>query len=104
MMAGGGGRLGMLRGGAGALGVHASLSSLTDLLKEQAVAVVQAGAEWQRLGAAFEVMTGSAERGKGLLENLEALAIKTPYQFKDMAASAQTLMGMGVNDTQRSEE
>lgn len=57
---------------------------------------VKGAAQIEQMGIAFEVMTGSAEKGKALLEEIRDFGTQTPYEFPALAQGAQTMMAFGV--------
>lgn len=56
------------------------------------------GLEYEKASLTFEVMLGSQEKGKKLYEDIEKLAIKSPYRTSKLVGPAQTLLGAGVQD------
>ena len=59
-------------------------------------AVVSLASEFQRIGTAFEVFTGSAAKGNKLFADMQQLAVQTPYNLRQMVDISQTLLAMGV--------
>jgi tape measure domain-containing protein len=53
-------------------------------------------ADMEQTATSFEVMTGSAEKGKGLLEDLKKFAASTPFGFTELADNAKMLLSYGV--------
>lgn len=53
-------------------------------------------AQVENLGIAFEVMTGSAERGKKVLDDIRKLGSQTPYEFPSLAEGGKTLLNFGI--------
>lgn len=53
-------------------------------------------AKIETIGVQFEVLTGSAEKAKKVVEELTNFAAKTPFQFEGIAQSAQQLLGFQV--------
>jgi tape measure domain-containing protein len=53
-------------------------------------------ADMEQTATSFEVMTGSAERGKALLEDLKKFAASTPFGFTELADNAKMLLAYGV--------
>jgi len=53
-------------------------------------------ASLETIGVQFEVLTGSAEKGKKAVEDLTNFAAKTPFQFEGIAAAGQKLLGFQV--------
>jgi tape measure domain-containing protein len=60
------------------------------------VGAVKLAADLEQTKIAFEVMTGSAEKAGKMVENLQKMAAKTPYETGDLLDSAKTLMLFGV--------
>lgn len=94
-----GGLIGSL-GGAGigkALGIaEQAVSGLTHALASAGRFAVTTAADYEVMNVQFGVMTGSAERGTQLLEDMQKLAVATPFKSEDLTKGAQMLMGMGV--------
>ena len=57
---------------------------------------VKAAAEFEQTGIAFEVMLKSADKAKKLMSDIQAFAIKTPFQQKDLEVSTKKLLAYGV--------
>lgn len=52
--------------------------------------------EAERLEIAFEVQTGSLEKARDLISDLRDMGAATPYEFADLASSANLLLTNGV--------
>lgn len=52
--------------------------------------------DFQQMSVAFEVMTGSADKGRTMLESLERFAATTPFEPERIYRSAQKLAGAGI--------
>ena len=50
----------------------------------------------EQLQTSFEVMTGSADKAKQIVEDLKAIGAKTPFELKDLAETTQLLMNYGM--------
>lgn len=59
-------------------------------------ASVSAAAEMESMNAAFEVMLGSADKAQKLMSDIIEMSDFTPFQSKDLAKSAKTLLNFGV--------
>jgi tape measure domain-containing protein len=59
-------------------------------------AAVKAAADMEMQEAAFETMLGSAEKAKDLLQELNTLAAKTPFQMTDLAEATKTMLAFGI--------
>lgn len=57
---------------------------------------IKLAADLEQTKIAFEVMTGSAEKASRMVENLQKMGAKTPYESKDLLESTKTLMLFGV--------
>jgi tape measure domain-containing protein len=64
--------------------------------KNVVASVVSLASEFQRVGTAFEVFTGSASKGNQLFAEMQQLAVQTPYNLRQMVDISQTLLAMGV--------
>ena len=64
-------------------------------------AVVKLGMETERVGIAFNVLSGSTERGTALFKELISYANETIYGRREIQNAAQTMMGyqMSISDT-----
>lgn len=49
---------------------------------------------------AFTTMLGSGEKAQGMLDELQAFAAKTPFEFPDLIRASQRLMAMGFEATE----
>jgi len=61
-----------------------------------AAAAIKSAADLELQQAAFETMLGSAERARDLLDDLQTMAAKTPFQMTDLAAGTKTLLAFGT--------
>lgn len=59
-------------------------------------AAVVTAADMESLNAEFEVMLGSAEAAKGMVEDLTSFAARTPFALKDLGEGARTLLSFGI--------
>lgn len=59
-------------------------------------ASVKAAADMEIIATSFEVMLGDAEKAKNLLAEIDALSLETPFDPKDLADSAKTMLNFGV--------
>jgi tape measure domain-containing protein len=57
---------------------------------------VKTAAELQALSTNFKVLTGSAEEGKKVFQDLKKLAEKTPFGIKDLAKATETMLAFGI--------
>ena len=57
---------------------------------------VKYNSEIEQLQTSFEVMTGSAEKAKSVIEELTKLGSETPFETKDLAEVTQLLMNYGL--------
>lgn len=57
---------------------------------------VKYNSEIEQLQTSFEVMTGSAEKAKDIIKELQEIGAKTPFETKDLAEVTQLLMNYGL--------
>ena len=57
---------------------------------------VKYNSEIEQLQTSFEVMTGSADKAKSVIEELTKLGAETPFETKDLAEVTQLLMNYGL--------
>jgi tape measure domain-containing protein len=57
---------------------------------------IRLAASYEKAGIAFEVMTGSAERGRQMLEDINQLALATPFRSTELVEGAKELKAFGV--------
>lgn len=60
-------------------------------------AAISAAGEFEQNRIAFETMLGSTEKAKVLLGELKALALKTPFEYKDIVEYSKRLLAMGIS-------
>lgn len=70
------------------LGAFATIEAAKNLFK--------IGVEAEQTKIKFEVLLGSAEKGKALLDQLNAYANFTPYSNGGIAKAAETMLGFGI--------
>lgn len=56
---------------------------------------VKYNSEIEQLQTSFEVMTGSAEKAKEIIKELQEIGAKTPFEVKDLAKTTNLLMNFG---------
>lgn len=56
---------------------------------------VKYNSEIEQLQTSFEVMTGSAEKAKDIIKELQEIGAKTPFEVKDLAKTTNLLMNFG---------
>ena len=57
---------------------------------------VKYNAEIEQLQTSFEVMTGSAEKARDVISELQKIGAETPFETKDLAEVTQLLMNYGL--------
>lgn len=57
---------------------------------------VKLASDIEQMGISFEVMTGSAEKGKRILEEIRKFGEQTPYEFPALAKGVQTMIAFGI--------
>lgn len=62
-----------------------------------AIPAIKMSGEFERLGVTFEVLAGSAEKAKKLIEDIKTFAIRTPLQVKDIQEAATMMLGFGYS-------
>jgi len=84
-------------------GVDASLAKLGKSFAIVGVAAAALGtkaammaAKYEQVRITFETLTGSAEKGRKVLQDLEKMAIRTPFESQDVIAAGQTLLNFGL--------
>ena len=59
-------------------------------------AMVKGAAELESYNVQFEVLTGSAEKGKKLFDDIRTMGAATPFNTADLAASANTMLANNI--------
>ena len=59
-------------------------------------AAIGFNSQLQNSGIAFTTMLGSAQKSKAFLDQLQAFAKTTPFEFGQLVKNAQNMMGMGI--------
>jgi tape measure domain-containing protein len=57
---------------------------------------IKGAAQIEQMSIAFEVMTGSAEKGKKVLDDIRKYGAATPYEFPALAKGVQTMLSFGI--------
>ena len=55
----------------------------------------QAAADFEKMGAGFEILLGSAEKAQKRLEALQKMSMATPFEPKELIAASKMLQAMG---------
>lgn len=71
------------------------LAALAGGFGGMAVAGVQFNAQMEQYTTTFEVFTKSAEKANEVLNDLQQMGAKTPFEFTDLADATTTLMAFG---------
>ncbi len=81
-----------------------AIGAVTTAIGGFAVAGVKYNAEIENYTTSFEVMLGSADKAREVIENLKAVGSATPFELSDLAKTTQTLINFGftVEDAQES--
>lgn len=58
--------------------------------------IIKVGSNFEQLQISFETMLGSAEKAVVLIKDLTKFAIETPFELKDVAAGAKSLLAFGI--------
>ena len=58
--------------------------------------IIKVGSNFEQLQISFETMLGSAEKATKLIKDLTKFAIETPFELKDVAAGAKSLLAFGI--------
>lgn len=90
--------------GGAAKSASLKMTALSAILVGLGIGAVAQSAKFEQLGVAFEVMTGSAEKGKRLLKELTKFSAETPFQLEEIAQSAKTLLAFGISTEDVTEE
>ncbi|NTV75380.1 MAG: tape measure protein, partial [Holophaga sp.] len=61
---------------------------------------LQAAAGFQQTEIAFTTMLGSGEKAKAFLDELEAFAARTPFQFNDLVDASKRMLALGFTSEQ----
>lgn len=73
------------------------LSAIKGLFTDTIGESVKLAARLEQTSMAFEVMTGSAEKGRKLLADLTQFSIATPFEPTEIINAGQRLMGYGMS-------
>lgn len=100
---GGGGSAGILKA-AGAVGVLLSvlgllgsgLSGITSLLQDGASAWLEYSARIEQAHIGFTTLLGSSQAATAHIKELQQFAVKSPFQFEDVAQASRRMQTMGV--------
>lgn len=74
-------------------GVQTVISGLTSMVSVP----LSLAASAEQTAVSFEVLTGSAEKGKKVMDDLRKFAASTPFEFPELADAAKKLVAFGFN-------
>ena len=77
-------------------GLAVGAGAVATALGVMGIKALKAAGELEKQATALEVLTGSAESAKDLLEEINAVAIATPFEQKDIINATSSLMAFGV--------
>jgi len=72
------------------------LKRVAGLTYSVAEAAAKAAAEYESATTAYGVFVGDAGKGKALVDQIQQLAVATPFMTADLSKAGQMLLGMGV--------
>lgn len=58
---------------------------------------IKAASDYEQLSISFKVMLGSAEKAQAMLAEIRQFGATTPFESKDLAGAAQTMLQFGVS-------
>lgn len=85
----------LLQGALGKLAVGFSAITITNEIFELGKAAVETAGKFEKLAVSFEVLSGGAEAGKKLTNQIIELAAKTPLTTEALSDGARTLLSFG---------
>lgn len=77
--------------------VGSAINEIADLGKSVIETGINFNAMQENATTAFTTMLGSGEKAKSFLDDLQAFAAKTPFEFPDLVQSSQRLLAMGFS-------
>lgn len=79
-----------------AMGALAGLK-LGDMLLDAGKSAIKASSEFEQANVSFEVMLGSAEKAKSLVNELQDMANVTPFETSDLLECSKVLLNFGID-------
>lgn len=76
--------------------LYLAAAAATAAIGAMGLNAIKAGAQFEQTQIAFEVMLGSADRAKTLLEELSVFATETPFELVQLEEASKRLMAYGV--------
>jgi len=73
-----------------------SVAVMSTGLGAMGIKAIKSSANFETLGIQLEVLTGSAEKGKKLFDELTQFADKTPFQLPEIVQATRTLLGSNI--------
>jgi tape measure domain-containing protein len=58
---------------------------------------IKTAADLQSLSTSFETLTGSAEKGRKVFQDLQKMGATTPFETGDLAKATQTMLAFGIS-------
>lgn len=80
-----------------AFGFARSAGAMGLALGAPIVGAVKSAADFEKLAVSLEVLTGSAEKGKRLYQQLVGFARDTPFELGELVKAQKTMMGFGMS-------
>lgn len=74
--------------------------ALTAAFAGAGYAAVKLAADYETIGVSLEVMTGSAEKGQRLLNEINSMAVESPFRSSGLQAAAKELSAFGIETQQ----
>ena len=78
----------------------AAIFGLTGGIAGAAKTAVELAVDYERAAVSFEVMAGSAEKGRAVLEGINKLAVESPFRSSELVKEAKQLAAFSFKDDQ----
>lgn len=73
---------------------------IVEVAEKATRAIIESGVHMERVGITFGVLIGNIQKGKALFEDIQQLAIISPYTTRQLTDAGQLLLGMGISAKQ----
>jgi len=79
-----------------AFGFSKSVAVMSTSIGAMGIKAIKSAGDFETLGIQLEILTGSAEKGKNLFQELSKYSAETPFELPEIVTATRTLLGSNI--------
>jgi hypothetical protein len=79
-----------------AFGFSKSVAVMSTSIGAMGIKAIKSAGDFETLGIQLEILTGSAEKGKNLFQELSKYSAQTPFELPEIVKATRTLLGSNI--------